>query len=96
MPNLLSDKQYAFLSEYGRHIAEVVEILKANDEKNMTKEQKFKAGKYLGEIMRSSAYQKARAKKAADTRKSNRESKMKAMGIVTPEVSIKKKPNLKK
>ena len=62
----------------------------------MTKEQKFKAGKYLGEIMRSSAYQKARAKKAADTRKSNRESKMKAMGIVTPEVSIKKKPNLKK
>ena len=38
----------------------------------------------------------ARAKKAADTRKSNRESKMKAMGVVTPEVSIKKKPNLKK
>ena len=40
--------------------------------------------------------QKKKKKKAADTRKSNRESKMKAMGVVTPEVSIKKKPNLKK
>lgn len=96
MPNLLSEKQYAFLDNYGRHIEEVVEILKANDEKNMTKEQKFKAGKYLGEIMRSSEYQKARAKKAAETRKKNREAKMKAMGVVVPDVKIPKRKPRKK
>lgn len=90
MPNLLSDKQYAFLSDYGRHIEEVVTILEAQDKKELTKEQKFKAGKYLGEIMRSSVYQKARAAKAADTKRKNRDAKMKAMGIETPIVSLKK------
>lgn len=90
MPQLLSDKQYAFLKEYGQDDEKIVEILKANDERKMTKEQKFEAGKWLGNYMRTSEYQKKRAAKAAATRKRNREAKMKAMGVVTPEVSIKR------
>ena len=97
MPQLLSEKQTAFLTEYGKDDEEIVEILKAQEKREMTKEQKFKASKKLGEIMRSSTYQKARAKKAAATRKANREAKMKAMGIETPKVEIpKRKPRKKK
>jgi DNA topoisomerase-3 len=90
MPNLLSDKQYAFLKEYGQDDEKIVAILEANDKKEMTKEQKFEAGKWLGSYMRTSEYQKKRAAKAAATRKSNRDAKMKAMGIETPTVSIKR------
>lgn len=97
MPNLLSDKQYAFLKEYGQDDEKIVAILEANDKKELTKEQKFEAGKWLGSYMRTSSYQKKRAKKAAETRKSNRDSKMKTMGIVTPEVEIpKRKPRKQK
>lgn len=92
MPQLLSDKQYAFLKEYGQDDEKIVEILKANDDRTMTKEQKFEAGKWLGSYMRTSEYQKKRAAKAAATRKTNREAKMKALGVSTPEVSIKRKP----
>ena len=95
MPELLTDKQYAFLKEYASDDEEIVEILKANDARTMTKEQKFKATKKIGEVMRSSAYQKARAAKSAATRRKNRETKMKAMGIEIPKVSI-KRPTKKK
>jgi DNA topoisomerase-3 len=97
MPQLLSDKQYAFLKEYGQDDEKIVEILKANDDRTMTKEQKFEAGKWLGSYMRTSEYQKKRAAKAAATRKKNREAKMKALGAVTPDVTIpKRKPRKKK
>jgi len=95
MPNLLSDKQVAFLTEYGQDDEEIVAILDANAKREMTKEQKFKASKWLGTYMRTSEYQKKRAAKAAATRKRNREAKMKAMGIETPTVSI-KRPRKKK
>ena len=90
MPQMLSDKQVAFLTEYGKDDEEIVEILKAQEKREMTKEQKFKASKWLGNFMRTSEYQKKRAAKAAATRKKNREAKMKSMGITTPSVSIKR------
>lgn len=102
MPLILSEKQVAFLTDYCMDNEEIVEVLKANEERKMTKEQKFKASKILGETMRSSKYQKARAQKAAATKKRNREAKMKAMGITTPTVTLKpatkrkKKPQLKR
>ena len=97
MPQMLSDKQYAFLKEYGQDDEKIVEILKAHDDRTMTKEQKFEAGKWLGAYMRTSEYQKKRAAKAAATRKRNREAKMKALGIETPKVNIpKRKPRKKK
>ena len=96
MPELLTEKQYNFLKDYASDDEEIVEILKANDERKMTSEQKFKASKKLGEVMRSSAYQQARAKKMAATKKANREAKMKAMGIVTPTVVLKPATKRKK
>jgi len=96
MPLILSEKQVAFLTDYCMDNEEIVEVLKANEERKMTKEQKFKASKVLGETMRSSSYQKARAQKAAATKKKNREAKMKAMGIVTPTVTLKPATKRKK
>lgn len=94
MPLLLSDKQAAFIKEYCSD-PEILEILKKNDDKTMTKEEKFKAGKWLGGYLRTSEYQRKRAAKGAATKKANRENKMQAMGIVTPTVSL-KKPTKKK
>ena len=95
MPNLLSEKQYAFLKEYGQDDEKIVSILEAHDKKELTKEQKFEASKWLGTYMRTSNYQRKRAAKAADTRKRNREAKMSAMGIKTPVVTL-KRPSTKK
>lgn len=96
MPELLTEKQYNFLKEYAGDDEEIIEILKANDDRKMTNEQKFKASKKLGEVMRSSAYQQARAKKMAATKKANREARMKAMGITTPKVVLKPATKRKK
>lgn len=96
MPNLLSDKQYAFLKEYGQDDEKIVAILESHDKKELTKEQKFEAGKWLGSYMRTSEYQKKRAAKAAATRKANREAKMKAMGVSAPDVTIPKRKPRKK
>ncbi|RLC45719.1 MAG: hypothetical protein DRH57_07465, partial [Candidatus Cloacimonadota bacterium] len=96
MPLILSEKQVAFLTDYCMDNEEIVEVLKANEERKMTKEQKFKASKILGETMRSSKYQKARAQKAAATKKRNREAKMKMMGIETPTVVLKPATKRKK
>lgn len=89
MPVLLSDKQYAFLSTYGQDDEKILKILEAHDNKTLTKTQKFEAGKWLGSYMRTSDFHKKRAAKASETRKKNREAKMKALGIKTPTVSIK-------
>ena len=89
MPNLLSEKQYAFMKEYGSDDEKIVAILEAHDKKELTKEQKFEASKWLGTFMRTSAYQKKRAAKAAATRKTNRDAKMSAMGIITPTIALK-------
>lgn len=94
MPLLLSDKQAAFIKEYCSD-EEILEILKKNEERTMTKEEKFKAGKWLGGYLRTSEYQKKRAAKGAATKKANREAMMKSMGIVVPEVSL-KRPTKKK
>lgn len=96
MPNLLSEKQYAFLKEYGSDNEKIVAILQANDKKEMTKEQKFEASKWLGSFIRTSEYQRKRAKKAANTRKNNRDAKMKLMGITTPTIPLKKSIKNKK
>jgi len=97
MPQLLSDKQYDFLKEYGSDDAQIIKILKAHDARTMTKDQKIEAGKKLGMLMRSSIYQKKRAAKAAATRKTNRDVKMQAMGIETPTVQLpKRKPSKKR
>ena len=96
MPNLLSEKQYAFMKEYGSDDEKIVAILDAHDKKELTKEQKFEASKWLGTFMRTSAYQKKRAAKAAATRKTNRDAKMKALGIETPVVTLKKAITKKK
>jgi DNA topoisomerase IA len=75
----LSEKQYNFLKNYGMDRDDVKELLESHDKNTLTKDQKFKAGKILGEIMRSSEYHKLRAKKAAETRRKNREAKLKAL-----------------
>ena len=90
MPILLSEKQYAFIKQYGDDNESMIEILEAHDKKTLTKKQKFEASKWLGSYMRTSAYHKKRAAKAAATRKKNREAKMKALGIETPKVTLKK------
>jgi len=77
----LSEKQYNFIKNYGSHVPEMVEILKAHDEKKLTKKQKMEASKWLGAFMRTSEYHKARAAKAKETRKKNREAKLKALGV---------------
>lgn len=91
IPVMLSDKQYAFLKEYGADDEKIVAILEAYDKRELTKEQRFEASKWLGSFIRTSAYQKKRAQKAANTRKKNREEKMKALGVVVPEVKLKTK-----
>lgn len=96
MPLILSEKQVAFLAEYGKDDEEIVAILVSNEARKMTKEEKFKASKWLGTYMRTSEYQKKRAAKAAATRKKNREAKMKAMGIETPTVVLKPATKRKK
>ena len=62
----------------------------------MTKKQKFEASKWLGTYMRTSEYHRKRAAKAAATRKRNRDAKMKALGITTPEVKLPKRKPVKK
>ena len=62
----------------------------------MTKEQKFEASKWLGSFIRTSEYQRKRAQKAANTRKNNRDAKMKLMGITTPTIPLKKSIKNKK
>jgi DNA topoisomerase III len=96
MPIMLSEKQYNFLKEYGQDDEKIVAALESHDKKEMTKEQKFEAGKWLGTYMRTSEYQKKRAKKAAATRKRNREAKMIAMGIDPNAIPVKKKTVKKK
>lgn len=96
MPILLSEKQYNFLKEYGQDDEKIVAALEAHDKKELTKEQKFEAGKWLGNFMRTSAYQQKRAQKAAATRKRNREAKMIAMGIDPTKVVPKKRTVKKK
>jgi len=69
MPVTLSEKQYAFLKEYGSDDKNVVAILEACDNKSLTKSQQFEASKWLGNFMKSSEFRSKRAKKAANTRK---------------------------
>jgi len=90
MPVLLSDKQYNFIKNYGDDDETMIAILEAHDNKKLTKKQKFEAGKWLGAYMRTSSYHKKRAAKAAETRKKNREAKMKALGVEIPKVKLKK------
>jgi DNA topoisomerase-3 len=89
MPQLLSEKQYLFLKEYGSDDEKIVSILEAQDNRTMTKEQKFEASKWLGSFIRTSKYQKLRAAKGAATKKRNREEKMKSLGVVVPDVKLK-------
>lgn len=96
MPVLLSDKQYAFLQNYGQDDDKIVAILEAHDNKKLTKTQKFEAGKWLGAYMRTSSFHKKRAAKAAATRKKNREKKMKALGLDPDAIPLKKNTIKKK
>lgn len=91
MPIMLSDKQYAFLKEYGSGDEKIVAILESQDKKELTKEQRFEASKWLGSFIRTSEYQKARAAKGAATRKKNREEKMKSLNVSVPEIKLKSK-----
>lgn len=94
MPVLLSDKQVAFIESYCED-KEILEILEKNKLRTMTKEEKFKAGKWLGSYLRTSEYHKKRAAKAKESRAKNMDKKMKALGVETPSVSIKKKKIVK-